>query len=429
MDGFSGINLPELIQLKEKAEEGDPQAQFEMGQCYEKGREVEQDRSQAFEWYRKAAEQGFAEAQYHLGQCYEDGWGVEKDPNQAFEWYRKAAEQGLAVAQNNLGCCYAEGEGVEQDHSQAVEWYRKAAAQDFEDAQQSLNNILGGLQLNFNNLDFNTMEQDIKNLKSLIEELMGENGLYAGLNKPGFKDSIDDHEAYILHSKILEFGSEFLKIISVLKQPGFMVKFKGNLSKFDYSTDNNCSSLRCYPKLGNSSCFGEQNVKTGDLVYSMLYEGNASNALSFSQVQKMLKDRGNIAVQALNNLKAEAEKVDTLLKAYTPFLANKETSESHQKEILELAQQYGIQKDTLSTPLHNSQFQEENSKIINKKVIKLLQEKIFLEKGIKNQQSTTIFWENQIMNVSKSTNCLLRILIHYFPARNQYLKEKYPWLK
>ena len=55
-----------------------------------------------FKEYRKAAEQGDANAQYNLGVCYEKGEGVKKDLSQAVQWYRKAAEQGMPGAQSKL---------------------------------------------------------------------------------------------------------------------------------------------------------------------------------------------------------------------------------------------------------------------------------------------------------------------------------------
>ncbi|MCD7798298.1 MAG: SEL1-like repeat protein, partial [Akkermansiaceae bacterium] len=39
----------------------------------------------------RKAEQGDAEAQYELGVCYFKGEGVEKDEKEAVRWYRKAA--------------------------------------------------------------------------------------------------------------------------------------------------------------------------------------------------------------------------------------------------------------------------------------------------------------------------------------------------
>ena len=52
----------------------------------------------ATECYRKSAEQGDAEAQYNLGNCYRYGEGVEQNYEKAVEWYRKAAEQDYADA-------------------------------------------------------------------------------------------------------------------------------------------------------------------------------------------------------------------------------------------------------------------------------------------------------------------------------------------
>ena len=53
-----------------------------------------QDYAQAVRWYRRAAEQGNAQAQYNLGSLYEAGNGVKKDLGKAIEWFRKAAKQG-----------------------------------------------------------------------------------------------------------------------------------------------------------------------------------------------------------------------------------------------------------------------------------------------------------------------------------------------
>jgi TPR repeat protein len=49
--------------------------------------------------YRKAVEQGDADAQFALGRCYEFGKGVPADYEEATKWYRKAAKQGHADAE------------------------------------------------------------------------------------------------------------------------------------------------------------------------------------------------------------------------------------------------------------------------------------------------------------------------------------------
>ena len=75
---------------------------------------------------RASAEQGDAEAQNNLGFMYSIGKGVPQDDAEAVRWFRLAAEQGDAYAQYNLGRMYATGEGVPEDFVAAVAWYRKA---------------------------------------------------------------------------------------------------------------------------------------------------------------------------------------------------------------------------------------------------------------------------------------------------------------
>lgn len=50
----------------------------------------------------KAEYQGDAEAQFQLGECYETGDTVAKDLQQAAKWYRMAAEQGHEPASEAL---------------------------------------------------------------------------------------------------------------------------------------------------------------------------------------------------------------------------------------------------------------------------------------------------------------------------------------
>ena len=58
---------------------------------YTRGKGVVEDAEEAVKWYRKAAEQGNDEAQNNLGLMYEDGRGVPQDNEVADEWFRRAA--------------------------------------------------------------------------------------------------------------------------------------------------------------------------------------------------------------------------------------------------------------------------------------------------------------------------------------------------
>ncbi len=84
------------------------------------------------------AEQGNAEAQFNLGSLYYQGWGVPQDYGKATEWLRKSAEQGYVFAQVTLGSIYAEGvQGkIQQNYPQALMWFIFAAAQGDREAME-----------------------------------------------------------------------------------------------------------------------------------------------------------------------------------------------------------------------------------------------------------------------------------------------------
>lgn len=89
---FNAIAVPPkpeqtIEQLKQAAEKGNIQAQFQLGENYFSGTGVSQDTKQAAEWYLKAGEQGNAEAQFKLGTMYVNGFGVRRDYEQAISWY------------------------------------------------------------------------------------------------------------------------------------------------------------------------------------------------------------------------------------------------------------------------------------------------------------------------------------------------------
>jgi hypothetical protein len=56
---------------------------------------------------RWRADQGNAEAQFQLGDAYAHGKGVVRDDAEAVRWYRRAADQGHAGGQFNHGDMYA----------------------------------------------------------------------------------------------------------------------------------------------------------------------------------------------------------------------------------------------------------------------------------------------------------------------------------
>jgi TPR repeat protein len=91
-----------LLDLRAKAEKGDPKAQNELGEALYAGKlGVTKDAAQAVKWFRKAADQNHPAAQYNLAVGYERGDGVAKYEVEAYKWYRLAAKQGDRKAQRN----------------------------------------------------------------------------------------------------------------------------------------------------------------------------------------------------------------------------------------------------------------------------------------------------------------------------------------
>ncbi|MGZ5044937.1 MAG: J domain-containing protein [Methylobacter sp.] len=136
--GRAAKALPLYLQL---AEQGNAEAQFQLGLTYASPQGITKDDKQAADWLSKAAEQGHREAQTKLGFMYAAGKGVAQNYNSAVYWCYKAAEQGDAIAQFNLGLMYAKGQGVAQDNSLAVSWYSKAAEQGDAHAQYNLGDM------------------------------------------------------------------------------------------------------------------------------------------------------------------------------------------------------------------------------------------------------------------------------------------------
>ena len=123
---FNGDYATALREWKPLAEQGNADAQYNLGFMYDKGRGVQQDYKTAVKWYKLSAEQGDADAQTNLGFIYEKGLGVRQDYKIAVRWYILSAEQGNADAQYNLGLMYGTGLGVIQDNIYAHMWWSVA---------------------------------------------------------------------------------------------------------------------------------------------------------------------------------------------------------------------------------------------------------------------------------------------------------------
>jgi TPR repeat protein len=149
------------------AEQGDADAQYNLGNVYVTGEGVPKDGAEAAKWFRRlpirdmpphnitsascSAAAGVcrritpslrsgtgsppakvtpmrqfnlgvmhAEAQFNLGVMYEHGDGVSQNFAEAVNWYRLAAGQGNANGRFNLGVMYRDCKGVPKNSAEAV---------------------------------------------------------------------------------------------------------------------------------------------------------------------------------------------------------------------------------------------------------------------------------------------------------------------
>ena len=90
---------------------------------------------------RKLADQGDADAQWQMGVRYHNGDDVPHDDAQAMQWFQRAAEQGNVAAQSALGSYYWAGRGVPEDLSQAYFWSEIALAGGDENSKSRLEGL------------------------------------------------------------------------------------------------------------------------------------------------------------------------------------------------------------------------------------------------------------------------------------------------
>lgn len=129
-DGLTAYHAKDYVRAlqlwRPLAEQGDADAQYEVGTLYAEGKGVAASDIIAATWFQRAAEQGVAGAQYNLAVSFAEGLGVRKDDALAAKWFRRAADQGMAYAQLNLGLMYAAGRGVPKDNIESVRWLELA---------------------------------------------------------------------------------------------------------------------------------------------------------------------------------------------------------------------------------------------------------------------------------------------------------------
>jgi len=125
------------------ANQGDENAQHNLGLIYYNGLGTPINYKSALKWYTLSANQGHPSAQNRLGWMYSKGEGTPINYKSALKWYTLSANQGNSRAQNNLGWAFYNGEGTPINYKTAFKWYMLSANQGDLDGHESLGIMYG----------------------------------------------------------------------------------------------------------------------------------------------------------------------------------------------------------------------------------------------------------------------------------------------
>ena len=108
------------------AEQGNPEAQYKVGEMYETGKGVQRDRAVALSWFEKAAAQNHKKAGYKLLYLDIKSNGLNDYTKTQLGVLRQESASGNSDAQYYLGKMYASGVGVPKSLDNALTWLNKA---------------------------------------------------------------------------------------------------------------------------------------------------------------------------------------------------------------------------------------------------------------------------------------------------------------
>lgn len=142
------------------AKRGSAEAQYYVGEIFEKGFDQPPDYQQAKFWYQQAAEQDYVPAQIAMGLLYEEGRGMAKDLVEAMNWYRRA--EGLKSYESSYSAVF---DSLKEDLEK-----KREKLQQFKSVAGETLTVLGG-EMNKNQQAILQVQQSISNQRNLMADL------------------------------------------------------------------------------------------------------------------------------------------------------------------------------------------------------------------------------------------------------------------
>ena len=154
--------------FQKAAEQGVPNAAYNLGVLNHQGLGMETDLNEAIRWYNQAALKNHPEAQYNLGIAFIEGIGVPYDPARAGNYFENAANQGIKEAAYNLGLIYENGLLGRAQPDEALAWYKTASDAGSPEAKAALEQLAKSLNINIE--DVNAIADTVKGLQTGSQE-------------------------------------------------------------------------------------------------------------------------------------------------------------------------------------------------------------------------------------------------------------------
>jgi len=120
--------------LVQKAKDGDPIAEHELGLRYLMGEGFTSDTTLGAKWIGNAAKKNLTSAEYNYAILLNNGWGVDWDPFKAYDFFQRAALDGMPQAEYILGLTHLNNLVLKRDYVTAYQWFKKSSESGFEQA-------------------------------------------------------------------------------------------------------------------------------------------------------------------------------------------------------------------------------------------------------------------------------------------------------
>jgi TolA-binding protein len=276
------------------------------------------------------AQQGDAEAQVNVGEIFERGTGGEPNYEVAAIWYTKAAEQGNSRAQFNLGTLYEQGLGVPKNKLLALNWYRKAwgiptdnliyqsaAKKEQQSIKARLQKQLtaNGFQINLLKNQIQSLQRNIKRQKNQQQQQQQQQQNITQIQNSEKENELKQLKEWIAKlEKEKTEAKKQLTTLPVFREPVSAAVTQASSSTRDTSAKDN--------KFGKyfALIIGNQNYAQLESLYSPREDAkHVANVLKnkYGFSTQLLLDATNIEVmQAINDLNSILSKDDNLLIFY-----------------------------------------------------------------------------------------------------------------